>query len=304
MISTIERLQYLWAVAESGSFSAAARRLGVSAAAVQQTIQHYEFDLDATLFERSPGKRPTLTVLGKQIYLQALDVIPKLEGIERYAATVRDGQEPQLRIALHGLTLFPAYQRQLRLLQERFPTLELILLDAESAVLSSDKTRLANAPYIDAADITIAPGRLRSDHGGNDQIIERIRWRVVAAPSHPLARRRGVLSSEDVTAYSQLFPQSGLVFTEALSEGIRLSNRLIRYNRFYQLRELLLAGVGFAFYPAQLAEPLFEAGLLQPLTLEFDDQQMNWPVELCWVNGLGAAGQWLVEQLCESSENL
>lgn len=37
MIITTERLHYLWAVAETGSFAAAGRRLGVSGAAVQRS---------------------------------------------------------------------------------------------------------------------------------------------------------------------------------------------------------------------------------------------------------------------------
>lgn len=44
MIITTERLHYLWAVAETGSFAAAGRRLGVSGAAVQQVIRHFEQD--------------------------------------------------------------------------------------------------------------------------------------------------------------------------------------------------------------------------------------------------------------------
>ena len=60
MIITTERLHYLWAVAETGSFAAAGRRLGVSGAAVQQVIRHFEQDLDAPLFRRSPGRSPVL----------------------------------------------------------------------------------------------------------------------------------------------------------------------------------------------------------------------------------------------------
>ena len=67
MIITTERLHYLWAVAETGSFAAAGRRLGVSGAAVQQVIRHFEQDLDAPLFRRSPGRRPVLTGLGRQL---------------------------------------------------------------------------------------------------------------------------------------------------------------------------------------------------------------------------------------------
>ena len=93
MIITTERLHYLWAVAETGSFAAAGRRLGVSGAAVQQVIRHFEQDLDAPLFRRSPGRSPVLTDLGRQFYFQALDIIPRLEGLENLAATRGQGQE-------------------------------------------------------------------------------------------------------------------------------------------------------------------------------------------------------------------
>ena len=42
MLFTPERLKYLVEVSQSGSFSAAARKLGVSAAAVSQSIQSLE----------------------------------------------------------------------------------------------------------------------------------------------------------------------------------------------------------------------------------------------------------------------
>ncbi|GLP95439.1 LysR family transcriptional regulator [Paraferrimonas sedimenticola] len=299
MIITTERLQYLWAVAESGSFSAAGRKLGYSAAAVQQAIQAFEFDLEATLFDRQPGKKPTLTKLGQHLYLQALEVLPKLEGMEKFAQAISDGQEPQLRLALHGMTLFPKYQQVLLELQQAFPTLDLLLLDADDAVLSCDKARIANHPSSPLADIILSPGRLRKDHGGNEKIIDRIQWRIVAASKHPLSKRRGVLGQEDLDQYAQLYPVPGIIFTKELTEGIRLSSRLIQYSRFYQLKEFLLAGLGFAVFPARLAQPYVDSGELKCLSLDFDDGEINWGVELAWAPNLGAAGRWLVDKLSE-----
>ncbi len=130
MIITTERLHYLWAVAETGSFAAAGRRLGVSGAAVQQVIRHFEQDLDAPLFRRSPGRSPVLTDLGRQFYFHALDIIPRLEGLENLAATRGQGQEGQLRIGLHGFVMFPEVRAALVELQQAFPLLEIFLLTA------------------------------------------------------------------------------------------------------------------------------------------------------------------------------
>lgn len=299
MIVTTERLQYLWAVAETGSFSAAGRKLGVSGAAVQQSIQAFEFDLEAELFERSSGKKPSLTLLGRQIYLQALEIIPRLEGIEKQAQAVSLGEEPQLRVALHGMVMFEPFKQALVDFKQKYPNVELVLLDSEQAALSSDKVRLSTGEHIQSADITLTPGRLRSDHGGEDAIVDRIQWCIVAATSHPLANVWGELTLTDLQQYPQLFPSLGLVSTEELSEGLRLGFNLVHYSSFYQLTELLIAGLGFAFYPRQLAEPLVEQEKLKLLNLDFDDGQMNWAVELAWTFELGPAGRWLVERIVD-----
>lgn len=301
MIITTERLLYLWTIAETGSFSAAGRKLGLSAAAVQQAIQAFEHDLEAQLFERHSGKKPTLTLLGRQIYFQALDIIPRLEGIESHVRAVREGVEPQLRLALHGMTLFPRFQQVLVAMQQRFPTVELVLLDSESAALSCDKVRLSSQPGVQPADITLSLGRLRSDHSGHERIVDRILWSVVVAADHPLAKIHGDIALQDLHGYPQLFPLPGLSITPELSEGIRCSSKLIYYSAFYQLRVMLLAGLGFGFYPRQLAEPLIEQGQLKALHLEVDDGKLNWPIELCWIDGLGKAGQWFVDHLCGDS---
>jgi len=198
------------------------------------------------------------------------------------------------------MVMFSRFNQLLVELKQQFPSLDLVLLDAENTVLSSDQTRLANQRGVEQADISIALGRLRNDHGGNSMIIDRIQWKIVVAPSHPLSRIRGQLSEAELLQHTQLFPLPGLNSPAELIEGLRLSSHLVHYSRFYQLRELLLAGMGFAFFPAQLLQPLADEGLLCELDLDFDDNGMNWAIELSWVNGLGAAGQWLVEQLTEA----
>ena len=251
MIITTERLHYLWAVAETGSFAAAGRRLGVSGAAVQQVIRHFEHDLDAPLFRRSPGRSPVLTDLGRQFYFHALDIIPRLEGLENLAATRGQGQEGQLRIGLHGFVMFPEVRAALVELQQAFPLLEIFL------------------------------------------------WRVVAAADHPLSRIRGSLSLDDLLRHRQLLPLPGVISSDAFYDSFRLSSHLVHYSQFYQLQEMLLAGMGFAVFPAQLARPFVEQGRLKLLELDFDDGISTTAVELAWVEPLGTAGRWLVERLRE-----
>lgn len=297
MIVTTERLQYLWAVAETGSFTAAARRLGVSSAAVQQIIRNMEVDLDASLFHRSPGRRPVLTELGRQFYFHALDLVPRLEGLEQLALSRGQGLEDQLRIGLHGFVMFPEIRHALVELQQTFPTLEILLYDGEDAVLHCDKLRQLDRSARHTVDILLAPARLRYDHGGQSVMIGRITWRVTAASTHPLSRIRGALSLDDLQRHRQLLPLPGVISSDAFYASFRLSSHLVRYSQFYQLQEMLLAGMGFAVFPAQLAAPYVEQGQLKLLDLDFDDGFSTTAVELAWVETLGTAGHWLIERL-------
>src|SRR6202040_881806 len=63
---TIEQLRPLRAVADAGSFSAAARKLGRVQAAVSQSIDRLEAQLGLRLFDRS-GRVPRLTRNGEAI---------------------------------------------------------------------------------------------------------------------------------------------------------------------------------------------------------------------------------------------
>ncbi|GAL35962.1 LysR-family transcriptional regulator STM3020 [Vibrio maritimus] len=76
MLLNTERLLYLVSIAETGSFSAAARKLGVSPSAVNQAVQAMEIDLGISVFDRVAGKAPTLTPEGKVLYFQALEIVP------------------------------------------------------------------------------------------------------------------------------------------------------------------------------------------------------------------------------------
>ena len=63
---TLDQMRILVAVADAGSFSAAARKLGRVQSAISQSIQTLETTLGLVLFDRS-GKTPQLTDAGKAL---------------------------------------------------------------------------------------------------------------------------------------------------------------------------------------------------------------------------------------------
>ena len=106
----MEELRGLWAfvqVAEAGSFSAAARRLSLSVAALSKSIARLEAKLDAQLFVRTTraqhGARLTtyvaFTAVGRERFLDYIDLLD---------AVVHDSKE-----ALRG-SKDPAYSASLQ----------------------------------------------------------------------------------------------------------------------------------------------------------------------------------------------
>ncbi|MGR5150809.1 LysR family transcriptional regulator [Photobacterium swingsii] len=290
MLMTPERLQYLVLVTEMGSFSAAGRQLGISASAVSQVIQNMEIDLNLKVFNRVSGQAPTLTDVGKSMYLQALEIIPRLQAIEKKALSFQSGIEDKITIAVHGFTMYPKQREGITALLKAFPHLSINLVDIE------DHTSAAMGQP-QSPDIVIAPVQLRQSHGVESYILDQIKWKFVAAPTHPLAQVRGQLSVQDLLQYHQILPAVSDFADEALIESLRFSSNTISCSRFYQYRELLISEAGFGLYPEQLDPHLFEKGILQTLDVDFSETDMTWDIEMKWTNALGPAGTWFIEHM-------
>ena len=96
-----ERLAGLLAFARagsSGSFTGAARSLGVSPSAVSKSIQRLERHLGVSLFTRTT-RALALTPEGRDIHQRALKLLQDAEEIEQIATAVRGEPSGPLRIA-------------------------------------------------------------------------------------------------------------------------------------------------------------------------------------------------------------
>jgi len=96
-----ERLTGLIAFARTGSlgsYTAAARSLGVSPSAVSKSVQRLEQKLGLSLFTRTT-RSLTLTAEGRELHERALQLLRDAEAIEQAATAVRAEPSGTLRIA-------------------------------------------------------------------------------------------------------------------------------------------------------------------------------------------------------------
>ena len=93
----IEQLQAFLAVAETGSFQAAAQQCQVTQSTVSRQVQALEAELDAPLFHR--GGQAKLTVAGEQLLPKAKRIYQDWIQVSRDIADLMAGKQPELCVA-------------------------------------------------------------------------------------------------------------------------------------------------------------------------------------------------------------
>ncbi|HEY8514587.1 MAG TPA: LysR family transcriptional regulator [Candidatus Binatia bacterium] len=97
-MDTIESMRTFAAVAQAGSFSAAARRLGISKALASKQVGMLERRLGACLFQRTT-RAVTLTDAGRDALARCLDILAAVDDLENEAASAHGEVCGTLRVA-------------------------------------------------------------------------------------------------------------------------------------------------------------------------------------------------------------
>jgi DNA-binding transcriptional LysR family regulator len=155
-MASIRTLKTFLAVARHGSFSAAGKEIGLTAAAVGLQIRSLEADLNQTLFDRS-GRAIVLNTAGRGL------VEPVKELVARYEAlSAAQQSDPLTGMVVMGTlvsALMGAFADGLWALMRKHPGLEVKLFAGQSA----DFALRVDRGELDAAVITRPPDRLPSN---------------------------------------------------------------------------------------------------------------------------------------------
>lgn len=96
---TLDQMRIFVAIAEAGSFRAAASRLSRVQSAVSHAVANLEAELGVSLFDRS-GHRPVLTPAGRSLLSDARAILLKTDTMRARARGLGEGVELGLTIAL------------------------------------------------------------------------------------------------------------------------------------------------------------------------------------------------------------
>ncbi len=246
MISvSTRRLSVFKSVVDCGGFNLAAEQLGISQPSVGAHIKALEYQLGQPLFQRSRGRRPTLTKAGEAIYAYAVDVLNKSQATTLALAEIRSTGGREITIAVHRdiaphflparLTAFRTQHPQVRVVTRIGTIDEVITLIRSQAVNLG--LFLASGPVA----------------GMRCELLDRVPLALVVSPHHPLAGQRRP-TAQALSRYpfvTGLHGSSFAALTDAALKkiGIETYEIAMELEESTATKEMVRHGIGIACLP-------------------------------------------------------
>lgn len=255
MIET-KQLRLLSAIVESGSFTGAAERLGVTQPTVSQQVRAIEESLGVVLFARD-GRGTRLTPAGDLLWQGARHVLDRLEEIERRVAEQRDGQSGLLRVGTPEPPCNYVLPAALAEFHRRHPRL---LVRVTTGHTAATLQRL-RASELDVAllPLPLDGERLRLVHAGRDELV------AIVPPEHAWAKRARIVAREFSTQSMILYDRASqiteLTLAFLLEAGV-FPQIAVEVDHLEAMKELVVRGVGVAIVPVWAARREIDGGTL------------------------------------------
>ncbi|WP_119270295.1 LysR family transcriptional regulator [Taklimakanibacter deserti] len=254
---TLDQLQVLLAVAETGSFSAAGRKLNRAQSVISYTIANLEAQLGVKLFEREGTREPQLTEMGKAVLEDARRMSGVLQRIRSRVEHHARGLESEVALSIDVTLPAPVLIAVLKAFEAKFPTVTLRLsvgtlgLIVDQVVKGEADIGVggitdADVRLIEIGDVTLVP---------------------VAAPDHPLARLKRTVAQEELRDHVQLVVIDQSRRTAGKDFGV-FAYRTWRLTDMHTKHLMLRSGVGWGSLPPWMIADDLAQGRLVELELE------------------------------------
>lgn len=240
----LDALRTFVAIAEHGSFAAAAQALGLSQSAVSTQIKNLEAEFKAELFDRSK-RPPALNDTGKTAVAQVRDLIADYEKLQT-SLNASGPVEGRIRLGAVGSTLTGLMPTVLTVIRSRYPNLHVEIVSG----FSDQLLHQVDSRALDAAII--------SDY---DSSVRDIRWRpflverlVIIAP--PDARATGPKRLAQSYPFIRYRPNAavGRVIEAAIRQSKLAVREAMRLDWLEAIEAMVHHGHGISIVPERLFE--------------------------------------------------
>ena len=209
-VLTPDSLAMLQVIADTGSFAAAARSLGLVPSALTYRVRHIEDALDVLLFDRR-SRQAQPTEAGLALLREGARLLQDIDSVAHRVRRVATGWEPQLTIVTDGALargpLFDLVEAFYALAPPTRLKLREGILSGTLEVLSSGRADLAIGVAVNASNVA----------GIQLQELGELVFCLAIAPHHPLAQLPEPISDDTLlqhrpgTACRDDRPQDGTV---------------------------------------------------------------------------------------------
>ncbi|MBI2219253.1 MAG: LysR family transcriptional regulator [Candidatus Rokubacteria bacterium] len=238
---TLRQLDAFIAVAREGSFSRAARALGLAQPTLSEHVRELERELGRPLFLRR-GRTVTLTEAGRVFEPHALaavrtvaegrQAVVELDGLARGSLLVGAGTTP-------GIYVLPEVLADFRV---KYPGIEVTLRIANSRLIE-EQVRANRLDLGVVGGHGLAPGEQCVAAGLVDELV------LIVAPHHPWARRRDI-APERLADERVLIREPGSatrdVMERALQRGGVMLRSTMELDHTEAIKQAVMAGLGVA----------------------------------------------------------
>ena len=293
---SLDQLRVFRQVAESGSFSAAARDLHRAQSAVTYAIQKLEEQVGAEVFDRS-AYRPVLSEAGRALMPRAVRILEELAAFNTQARAIAGGLEGEIAIVVDPTYPTPALTTALRGFQDRYPTVQLrVFVETLGAAAQAVIDRTADLGL--ALEFAAASPELASTPVGELELVP------VAAATHPLGRIKGRIPVEALRQELQLVLADRSSLTRGRDFSV-ISTRTWRLADLGARHEMMRAGLGWGSMPMHMVAEDLKRGRLVRLDIRWPDGSRPPRPVVVLVRRkdetLGPAGSWLADALVQTA---
>ena len=267
---TFRQLEYLVAVGELGSITAASDHLNVSSPSISTAISQLEDDLKIQMFVRRHARGLTLTTSGKRLVEEARGILNWVQNLGTIAKDMQDHVRGVLKIGCL-ITIAPILSANIRrCFEDAYPETQIILYEAHQADLLA---------MLDRAEIDVA---LTYDLGiGSNTVfvdVATLPPYVLLGANHPLAAA-SELAIEDLADQPMVLldlPLSGDYFL-SMFHRLGLTPQIgVRTKELPVLRSLVANGYGYGLLNVRTHAAVAPDGLPLVFTpLKGDHQPMQ-----------------------------
>lgn len=296
---SLDQLRTFVAVADAGSFSAAARKLNRVQSAVSGWVNGLEAQLGVTLFDRT-GRYPKLTREGVLLLADARNIVANADLMKARARLIASGIEPELSVVADVFLPKAAITAAAKAFAQQFPLTPLRLfvegLGAGYQAVLDGRCSLGIL-----ANLPVAFHSLVFERVGDVSLL------MVAAKDHPLAR-----FGDQRVPRSELAKHVQLVLTDR-SELMAGRDFGVLSPSTWRLADLatkhafLKDGVGYGSMPLHMVQPDIADGSL--VVIDVDEMPRTGAVlTISAVHRAsvpsGPAAQWFAAHMAASANRL